>query len=140
MEVDEHPRDTTIETLAKLPPVFKKDGLVTAGSASGELKGYTIFFKLQYEGYPCNLIKKNLQFFSSSQRNILHLCVISFYAWLNSYYVLEGVCDGAAAVLLCEEETAKKLHLQPLARLLAWQVIGVDPKIMGKLGQFFLCT
>jgi len=27
--------DTTIETLAKLPPVFKKDGVVTAGNASG---------------------------------------------------------------------------------------------------------
>jgi len=37
--VDEHPRETTIETLAKLPPVFKKDGLVTAGSASGVSDG-----------------------------------------------------------------------------------------------------
>lgn len=36
-EVDEHPRpDTTMEILAKLPPVFKKgDGRVTAGNASG---------------------------------------------------------------------------------------------------------
>ena len=34
-EVDEHPRAATIEGLAKLPPVFKKDGLVTAGNASG---------------------------------------------------------------------------------------------------------
>lgn len=34
--VDEHPRpQTTIEGLAKLPPVFKKDGMVTAGNASG---------------------------------------------------------------------------------------------------------
>jgi acetyl-CoA acyltransferase 2 len=35
--VDEHPRpETTMEGLAKLPPVFKKDGgRVTAGSASG---------------------------------------------------------------------------------------------------------
>lgn len=34
-EVDEHPKpQTTIETLKKLPTVFKKDGLVTAGSAS----------------------------------------------------------------------------------------------------------
>ncbi|KAI8353415.1 Thiolase, N-terminal domain-containing protein [Mortierella sp. GBAus27b] len=33
---DEHPRPkTTLETLAKLPPVFKKDGTVTAGNASG---------------------------------------------------------------------------------------------------------
>ena len=32
--VDEHPRETTIETLTKLAPVFQKEGLVTAGNAS----------------------------------------------------------------------------------------------------------
>jgi acetyl-CoA acetyltransferase family protein len=33
---DEHPRfNTTLENLAKLKPVFKKDGVVTAGNASG---------------------------------------------------------------------------------------------------------
>ena len=38
--VDEHPRpQTTMETLAKLPPVFKKDGVVTAGNASGICDG-----------------------------------------------------------------------------------------------------
>lgn len=35
-DTDEHPRfGTTLEMLAKLPPVFKKDGTVTAGSSSG---------------------------------------------------------------------------------------------------------
>jgi acetyl-CoA C-acetyltransferase/acetyl-CoA acyltransferase 2 len=38
--VDEHARpQTTRETLAKLPPVFKKDGVVTAGNASGICDG-----------------------------------------------------------------------------------------------------
>jgi acetyl-CoA acyltransferase 2 len=38
--VDEHPRpQSTKETLAKLPPVFKKDGVVTAGNASGICDG-----------------------------------------------------------------------------------------------------
>ena len=38
--VDEHPRpQTTMEILAKLPPVFKKDGVVTAGNASGICDG-----------------------------------------------------------------------------------------------------
>lgn len=38
--VDEHPRpQTTPEGLAKLPPVFKKDGVVTAGNASGICDG-----------------------------------------------------------------------------------------------------
>jgi len=35
-EIDEHPRaGITLETLARLDPVFKKDGTVTAGNASG---------------------------------------------------------------------------------------------------------
>ncbi|MCJ7806042.1 MAG: acetyl-CoA C-acetyltransferase [Clostridia bacterium] len=33
--IDEHPRMTTLEELAKLRPAFKKDGTVTAGNASG---------------------------------------------------------------------------------------------------------
>ena len=38
--VDEHPRpQTTLEGLAKLAPVFKKDGVVTAGNASGICDG-----------------------------------------------------------------------------------------------------
>ena len=37
---DEHPRpQTTLEILAKLSPVFKKDGVVTAGNASGICDG-----------------------------------------------------------------------------------------------------
>jgi acetyl-CoA C-acetyltransferase len=34
-DTDEHPRETSMETLAQLPPVFKPDGSVTAGNASG---------------------------------------------------------------------------------------------------------
>lgn len=35
-DTDEHPRpQSTAESLGKLPPVFKKDGLVSAGNASG---------------------------------------------------------------------------------------------------------
>lgn len=38
--VDEHPRPkSTLESLAKLPPVFKKNGMVTAGNASGICDG-----------------------------------------------------------------------------------------------------
>ncbi len=36
VDTDEHPRrDTSLEKLAALPPVFKKDGTITAGNASG---------------------------------------------------------------------------------------------------------
>jgi acetyl-CoA C-acetyltransferase len=34
-DIDEHPRETTLEALGKLAPVFKKDGTVTAGNSSG---------------------------------------------------------------------------------------------------------
>lgn len=40
VQVDEHARpQTTLEQLAKLPPVFKKEGTVTAGNASGVCDG-----------------------------------------------------------------------------------------------------
>lgn len=35
IEVDEHPRKTTLEKLASLKPAFTKDGSVTAGNSSG---------------------------------------------------------------------------------------------------------
>ncbi|MEN6391757.1 MAG: acetyl-CoA C-acetyltransferase [Syntrophomonas sp.] len=34
-DTDEHPRKSSLEAMAKLPPAFKKDGSVTAGNASG---------------------------------------------------------------------------------------------------------
>jgi acetyl-CoA acetyltransferase family protein len=75
--VDEHPRpQSTPEVLAKLPPVFKKDGVVTAGNAS-------------------------------------------------------GICDGAAALVICSREAGEKRGLTPLGRLTGWGVSGCDPKIMG---------
>lgn len=35
MEVDEHPKDTTMESLGKLRPSFEKEGVSTAGNSSG---------------------------------------------------------------------------------------------------------
>ncbi|MCX7728928.1 MAG: 3-oxoadipyl-CoA thiolase [Bacteroidia bacterium] len=68
--------DTTLETLSKLKPAFKKDGSVTAGNSSG----------------------------------------------LN---------DGAAVLLLANENAIKKYNLQPLARVITGTVVGVEPRIMG---------
>jgi acetyl-CoA acetyltransferase family protein len=76
-EADEHPRfDADPQKIAALRPVFKKDGLVTAGNAS-------------------------------------------------------GICDGAAAVVVADGESARSRGWKPLARLLAWAVAGCDPSIMG---------
>ena len=49
--VDEHPRpQSTIEALAKLGPVFKKDGVVTAGNASGICDGAACLVLMTEEG------------------------------------------------------------------------------------------
>jgi acetyl-CoA acyltransferase len=69
-------RDTTIEGLAKLRPVFKKGGVVTAGNAS-------------------------------------------------------QTSDGAAFTLVVSEAVVKELKLEPIARLAACAVGGVDPLYMG---------
>jgi acetyl-CoA acyltransferase 2 len=42
-----------------------------------------------------------------------------------------GVCDGAAAVIICSEEALKKHNLQPLARVVAYHVSAVEPTLMG---------
>jgi acetyl-CoA acetyltransferase family protein len=74
---DDHRRaETTMETLEKLPPSFQKDGMVTAGNAS-------------------------------------------------------GIVDGAAAVVVTREKTAKERGLKPMGRIVSWAAVGVDPSIMG---------
>ncbi|HKE37357.1 MAG TPA: thiolase family protein, partial [Candidatus Baltobacteraceae bacterium] len=42
-----------------------------------------------------------------------------------------GINDGAAAVLLCEAETARSLNWRPLARVVASASAGVAPDVMG---------
>jgi len=74
---DEHYRaGTTIEDLRKLPPVFSKEGTVTAGNSS-------------------------------------------------------GITDGAAAVLVLSESAIKESNVQPQARLVDYEIVGVAPEIMG---------
>ena len=77
VEADEGPRpDASLEKLAKLRPVFREGGTVTAGNAST----------------------------------------------LN---------DGAACLLVASERGAEELGVEPLARLVATGVAGVDPAFMG---------
>jgi acetyl-CoA acetyltransferase family protein len=68
--------DTTAEALAKLRPVFRKDGTVTGGNAS-------------------------------------------------------GIVDGAAAMILCGEGTARSKGWPVLGVLRAWSYSAVPPEIMG---------
>jgi 3-oxoadipyl-CoA thiolase len=77
VEADEGPRpDASLEKLAKLRPVFREGGTVTAGNAST----------------------------------------------LN---------DGAACLLVASEKGAEELGAEPLARVVATGVAGVDPAFMG---------
>lgn len=73
---DEHPRETSIDKLSKLPARFKENGVVTAGNAS-------------------------------------------------------GINDGAAMVVLASSDYAERNNLKPIARLVSYSVVGVDPTIMG---------
>lgn len=73
---DEHPRETSLEALARLKGVVRPDGTVTAGNAS-------------------------------------------------------GVNDGACALLLANEENAKRFGLTPRARVLGMATAGVAPRVMG---------
>jgi 3-oxoadipyl-CoA thiolase len=73
---DEHPRETSLEALAKLKGVVRPDGTVTAGNAS-------------------------------------------------------GVNDGAAALLLADEDSARRFGLVPRARVLGIATAGVPPRVMG---------
>jgi 3-oxoadipyl-CoA thiolase len=73
---DEHPRETSMEALARLKPIVRPDGTVTAGNAS-------------------------------------------------------GVNDGAAALLLANEASARAHGLTPRARILGMATAGVAPRVMG---------
>jgi acetyl-CoA C-acetyltransferase len=76
-DTDEYPRSgTTLEKLAGLKPAFSKEGVVTAGNAS-------------------------------------------------------GINDGAAALIVCTADEARRLGTAPLARILSWAVAGVEPRLMG---------
>ena len=42
-----------------------------------------------------------------------------------------GMVDGAAALVITTSEYAKEKGLKPIARLVSWDVVGVEPKYMG---------
>lgn len=76
VEVDEGIRaDTSLEKLAKLPPVFRDGGQVTAGNAS-------------------------------------------------------QLSDGAAAMVVLSEEAAERHDVKPLARVVAYNTVGVKPELV----------
>lgn len=43
----------------------------------------------------------------------------------------QGISDGSGAVILASEKAVRDLGLKPLARLVGYSVVGVEPTIMG---------
>ncbi|KAI8620295.1 Thiolase, N-terminal domain-containing protein [Chytriomyces sp. MP71] len=42
-----------------------------------------------------------------------------------------GISDGAASLIVASEEAVKKYNLKPLAEVLSWSFVGVEPTLMG---------
>ena len=42
-----------------------------------------------------------------------------------------GINDGAAALFLTSKEEAEKKYIEPLAKIVSWASVGVDPSLMG---------
>jgi acetyl-CoA acetyltransferase family protein len=42
-----------------------------------------------------------------------------------------GIVDGAAAVIIADEQTSRKLEAKPIGRIVSWGIAGVPPEIMG---------
>ena len=56
VKADEHPRGVTqMSDLTKLKPVFKENGLVTAGTASGICDGSASLIVCRYVQYVCTI-------------------------------------------------------------------------------------
>ena len=45
--------------------------------------------------------------------------------------MLQGINDGAAAVVLMSKIEAEKRGIKPLAEIKSWASCGVDPSVMG---------
>ena len=42
-----------------------------------------------------------------------------------------GIVDGAAAMVICDEEYVKRRDAKPMGRIVSWAYAGVEPEIMG---------
>lgn len=61
---------------------------------------------------------------------VVSTLLITFFSKCNTW-ILQGVSDGAAAVVIASEDALKEHKLTPLARIVAYHVSGCDPSIMG---------
>ena len=50
---------------------------------------------------------------------------------ISSWFCQQGICDGAAALIVVSEKALKEHNFTPLARIASYAVSGVEPSIMG---------
>ena len=101
-KVDEHPKDTTLEKMAKLRGAFPN-------SADNTVDKVEMTFEATH--------------MTPSPENTGVQRVTAGNA--------SGLNDGAAAIILASKEAVEKYGLKPLFKVVSWGQGGVDPKIMG---------
>ena len=101
-KVDEHPKDTTLEKMAKLRGAFPN-------SADNTVDKVEMTFEATH--------------MTPSAENIGVQRVTAGNA--------SGLNDGAAAIILASKDAVEKYGLKPLFKVISWGQGGVDPKIMG---------
>ena len=101
-KVDEHPKDTTLEKMAKLRGAFPN-------SADNTVDKVEMTFEATH--------------MTPSPENTGVQRVTAGNA--------SGLNDGAAAIILASKEAVEKYGLKPLFKVISWGQGGVDPKIMG---------
>ena len=101
-KVDEHPKDTTLEKMAKLKGAFPT-------SADGSIDKVEMTFEATHMTPSDD--NKGVQRVTAGNAS--------------------GINDGAAAIVLASKEAVEKYGLKPLFKITSWGQGGVDPKIMG---------
>ena len=101
-KVDEHPKDTTLEKMAKLRGAFPNSADNTVDKV-----------EMTFEATHMTPTAENTGVQRVTAGNA------------------SGLNDGAAAIILASKEAVEKYGLKPLFKVVSWGQGGVDPKIMG---------
>ncbi|MBI4267889.1 MAG: acetyl-CoA C-acetyltransferase [Chloroflexi bacterium] len=126
-DTDEHPRDTSVEALGKLAPVFKKDGTVTAGNASGITDGAAALVIMSAT--------------KAKDLGLKPMATIKSYAsgGIDPAYMGLGVIPAAKKALKLAGLTTKDIDIIELNEAFASQAIGVQKELGWDWGRINLC-
>ncbi|HSW57175.1 MAG TPA: acetyl-CoA C-acetyltransferase [Dehalococcoidales bacterium] len=113
VDVDEHPRESTVDQLAKLPTVFKKDGSITAGNASAITDGAAALLIMSEK--------------AAKKYGLKPLAYIKSYAsgGIDPAYMGMGVVPAANKALKLAGLAVKDINLFEVNEAFASQTLGV---------------